>query len=92
MKRDTLRKASKWAISMTILAGLAYSILALTKEPSYAASCNCPENYLDAEEYCQQTTGHSAVGQFVCTPTSGFYRFTCVWNDLENYVPCDGNG
>jgi hypothetical protein len=64
MKSQAVRRMGKWIGSAVLLAGLAYSVLALTSaRPVYASSCNCGEERAEASDFCQSRGG---IVHFVC--------------------------
>jgi|HubBroStandDraft_6_1064221.scaffolds.fasta_scaffold430710_2 hypothetical protein len=55
MKTRNEKKKWKWIVSVVLLAGLVYSVTALSPstKPVYASSCDCVEARQDALEICK---------------------------------------
>jgi hypothetical protein len=79
MRTQITRVVGTSIVSLALLAGLAYSVLALTPKRVYASSCNCTEEESDANTFCYV---HGLVGvdpnTFECFPADGYYYFSCL--------------
>ncbi len=67
MKTRAVMKAWRVIASGVLLAGLLYSVLALTAKPVYASGCDCFEARQDAEEICSAYGGLRSIS---CNSTS----------------------
>lgn len=79
MKTRLLTKGRSWVLSAAVLAGLVYSLLALTVTPkvAYATSCDCAEEHQDALEWCAEE-GMPGLETFQCPTSDDHYIFTCT--------------
>jgi hypothetical protein len=76
MREQQVRKGRMWIVVGVLLAGLAYSVLALTLTPSpvYASSCNCTEEGLEAAQVC---SSHNGIRVFECPKNTGCNNGPC---------------
>ena len=63
MKLNILKSARRSLLYGIFFIGMAYSMLALSAKPMYAASCNCSEELAEALAYCSPLGG---ILQWVC--------------------------
>lgn len=71
--------------SAALVAGLLYSMVALTAKPAYGAACDCDAELSTAEVVCENLD--SRLMQFIC-PYDGMdnrYYFKCENGDF--YIP-----
>jgi hypothetical protein len=78
MSAQGVRRARVWGLGAVLLAGLMYSVLAVTLStpPVYASSCDCNEAAQDAAELCWQY-GRASVEQFYCPLGGDMFGATC---------------
>jgi hypothetical protein len=93
MRSEAVRKGKIWAVSVVLLAGLVYSLLALTltAEPAYASSCDCHEDFTDASTFCAVQYGDFQLTTFTCPvgPQQNEFTFQCrAGGPLFSGVPC----
>lgn len=94
MKTRSVSQIRNWTLSAVVLAGLGYSMFAMTLSPklAYASSCDCAELKTDANEWCETHWGSILnPSSFVCplTDSNGtqYATFTCL-NGTPNALPC----
>lgn len=70
MKSKVVRVARKWLVGSALLAGFAYSVVALAvnTEPAYATSCNC---FVEQQEATSECASHGGVQLFDCPVNLG---------------------
>ncbi len=78
MQIKGIRTFGKWGLCLVVLAGLVYSIVGLTAEPAYAASCTastCNAVRAHANAVC----GYGSVLEFDCPVAPGYdyWFFEC---------------
>jgi hypothetical protein len=92
MKREVLTTARNWIAGSVLLAGLIYSVSAITvsAKPVYASSCNCSEEELEAQSFC---SGRGGVNFFQCPiggPPDGPAWVAQCGNGLATGESCSG--
>lgn len=78
-------------LGVVLLAGLVYSVLALNVTPAYAVSCDCSNDQLEAENYCNLHFRHPDLSYFACAPNGApDYFFRCFYdpNQALHYGQC----
>jgi len=83
MKSKIINALLNWGPVTFLLAGLSYSVLALTLTPksAYATSCNCSSEQQTAQLWCQRHYGNPNLFTFNCPYTlngnPNYIYFTC---------------
>jgi hypothetical protein len=90
MKAEPVRRGRVWLPSAALLAGLAYSVLALTlsSKPVYASSCDCQETLTDAGYFCESHGWAPVIfGSYHCYPKrhGGYFPVPGNWKRLLVY-------
>lgn len=87
MKTQIVRKGGAWIGSAVLLAGLAYSVLALNTQTVYASNCtDCASEQSEAELFCFETYSDGTLATFNCHPLATGYNFTCLADPRQVYV------
>jgi hypothetical protein len=92
MKNTFVRKGQAWIVGLVLLAGLTYSVLALSEPTAYAkTTCTCTEEQQDAHSYCLNYFNDSTLLQYVCPSLPGHYFFVCQGDPIRagHTVACD---
>jgi hypothetical protein len=93
MKPEVLTTVRNWTAGCVLVVGLIYSVAAITVNatPAYAASCNCNEEYQEAEVFCSSFGG---IATFQCPLTAPngtlYFLATCNNPDVAIAEPCSG--
>ena len=80
MREQQIRKGRVWVLGGIVLAGLVYSVLALTltATPVYASSCNCSEEFTEAYQFCASHLGILSFGcPLNCSPQGPCWAVIC---------------
>jgi hypothetical protein len=74
----SVRKGATWALGTALLSGVIYALLTLTLtvNPAYAAGCDCNEEFIEAEDYCNSIP-HDGLQRFSCMPTGVGWEAWC---------------
>jgi hypothetical protein len=86
MKTQIVRKGRTWIVSAVLLAGLAYSVLALYAQPAYASNCtDCATEQVEAMTYCFDNFGSGDLASFHCGANFTSYNFVCSFDPQHQF-------
>jgi hypothetical protein len=89
MNTKGINKTWKWALYAVVLGGLTYSGLALTAKTAYASSCDCNEEFQDAQAICAGYGTYVNPNSFQCPVDPGLTEFDCVGGPYNLFTACD---
>jgi hypothetical protein len=89
MKTQIVRKGRAWIVSAVLLAGLVYSVLALSTHIAYASTCDCNEELFDAQQYCYQYFKSTGVYDFSCQSGHRIFRCSADPSNTWQIQACD---
>jgi hypothetical protein len=73
-----MKSAKAWLLYVVLLVCMAYSALALTARPAYAAGCNCQQSLNWVIQFCgAYGVGHGGPAGFWCTDGAPSFNFYC---------------